>query len=342
MAFTPAEMFRGFATSRKGSFKHGVSTDTINLEKQSVRGVHLPDYTTTNRLTSEYAARQRTYENFCTALNTALHKDDYAQDIYSKDIIKQLEKMLKERKHVVGPGGLVERGKTRRITRALTNAWNRGSQMNFDGSMGEWEEWRKRALENESRRAKGLCSIEEEEEKKEAKKKQEQEAIATLQSKAYERRKSYAADDFISTMGSPPMASTPMPSPGRGNAQASSSFEVIQDSDNIVRPPSSHITSPSVKRRKLAGMRRRKNADLKASERADVPSSKPEQISLSFQRPVEQSSWEVGSEQLARDTDATAALSENQKKPERRDEYGRPLPDPDTYAVGATKFIDTS
>jgi hypothetical protein len=141
-----------------------------------VRGVHLPDYTTTNRLTSEHAARQTTYENFCTALNTALHKEDYAQYIYSKDIIKQLEKMLKERKHVVGPGGLVERGKASRLTRALTNAWNRGSQMNFDGSIGEWEEWRQRALENESRRAKGLCSVEEEEEKKEAKKRQEHEA----------------------------------------------------------------------------------------------------------------------------------------------------------------------
>jgi hypothetical protein len=122
-----------------------------------VRGVHLQDYETTNRSTTEHAARQRSNENFCTALNDALHGDDYFEDIYKKDIIKQLNKMLLERKHVVGLGGLVERSGVRHLTRAINNAWKRGSQLNFD--------FRKRELENESGRSKGLCSLEEEEDK---------------------------------------------------------------------------------------------------------------------------------------------------------------------------------
>jgi hypothetical protein len=167
-------------------------------------------------------------------------------------------------------------------------------------------------------------------------------AVANLQSKAYKRRESYAADDFISTLGSPPMSSTPMPSPGRDIHQASSSFEVIQDSENIARPLSPHVTSPPAKKRKLAGVRRRKHADLQAPERADASSSKPEEISSSIQRPGGPSSWAVGSEQLVQDQIATQALSKNHTRPEKRDEYGRLLPDPETYAVGGTKFIDTA
>jgi hypothetical protein len=129
-----------------------------------VRGVHLQDYTTTNRSTTEYAARKVSNENFCTALNSALHGEDYSEDLYQKDIIKQLDKVLLERKHVVGPGGLVERGQAKRLTRTIHSAWKRGSKLNFDGSIAEWEEWRKRAVENESRRSKGLRSLEEEEE----------------------------------------------------------------------------------------------------------------------------------------------------------------------------------
>jgi hypothetical protein len=130
-----------------------------------VRGAHLQDYTTTHRSTTEYAAKQISNENFCTALNAALHGDDFSQDLYRKDIIKQLNKMLLERKHVVGPGGLVERGQAKHLTRTIHSAWKRGSKLNFDGSIAEREEWRKRAVENESRRSKGLCSLEEEEEK---------------------------------------------------------------------------------------------------------------------------------------------------------------------------------
>jgi hypothetical protein len=163
--WTPFEVFLPLPLPISPNFINSNNAQMQTMLSLIVRGAHLEDYTTTNRSTTESSARQTTYENFCTALNDALHKGDYSQDIYRKDIIKQLDKMLIECKHVVGKGGLVERGKARHLTRALTYAWKRGSQMNFDGSIGEWQQWRRHAMENQSRRYRGLRSIEEEEDR---------------------------------------------------------------------------------------------------------------------------------------------------------------------------------
>lgn len=54
-----------------------------------------------------------------------------------------LDQMLADRKHVVGKGGLVERQRNGRVTRALRLAWNRSPAIDFDGTESEWNQGRK-------------------------------------------------------------------------------------------------------------------------------------------------------------------------------------------------------
>lgn len=54
-----------------------------------------------------------------------------------------LDQMLADRKHVVGKGGLVERQRNGRVTRALRMAWNRSPAIDFDGTESEWNQGRK-------------------------------------------------------------------------------------------------------------------------------------------------------------------------------------------------------
>ncbi|KAK2624605.1 hypothetical protein QTJ16_005798 [Diplocarpon rosae] len=107
------------------------------------RGVHLEQHPN-KRTDAPSQARKNAQEIFYTALNTALHGKDFTQDINKREVTRMLDQVLEERKHVVGKGGLAERQTSGRITRTLTSAWKRPTKsIDFDGSLGEWEQGRK-------------------------------------------------------------------------------------------------------------------------------------------------------------------------------------------------------
>lgn len=67
-----------------------------------------------------------------------------------------LDQMLVERKGVVGKDGLMERQHGGRITRSLRLAWERRKPINFDGSISEWNNGRKKREEAKERERLGL------------------------------------------------------------------------------------------------------------------------------------------------------------------------------------------
>ncbi|PBP26690.1 hypothetical protein BUE80_DR002357 [Diplocarpon rosae] len=115
------------------------------------RGVHL-EQNSNKRTDDPSQARKNAHEAFYTALNTALHGKDFTKDINKREVTRMLDRVLKERKHVVGKGGLAERKTSGRITRTLTSAWKRPiKSSDFDGSLGEWEQGRKERVLQECR-----------------------------------------------------------------------------------------------------------------------------------------------------------------------------------------------
>jgi hypothetical protein len=66
-----------------------------------------------------------------------------------------IDKMLLERKGVVGRGGYMERQAVPRITRGLKRLWERPTKFDYDGSLGEWKLGRKKVEQEKLRIAKG-------------------------------------------------------------------------------------------------------------------------------------------------------------------------------------------
>ncbi|KAL5322415.1 hypothetical protein ACEPPN_010388 [Leptodophora sp. 'Broadleaf-Isolate-01'] len=106
------------------------------------KGVHL-EQRPNKRTEARTITRANAYENFYTALNNAVHGKDFSSDIHKKEVTRMLDQMLADRKHVVGKGGLVERQRNGRVTRALRLAWNRSPAIDFDGTESEWNQGRK-------------------------------------------------------------------------------------------------------------------------------------------------------------------------------------------------------
>ncbi|KAG9227993.1 hypothetical protein BJ875DRAFT_530189 [Amylocarpus encephaloides] len=127
-----------------------------------VKGVHL--YNAGSHLTvgAEITARRIAHQEFSSKVNESLHGTNYSEDIREGEIIACLKKLMVERKHVIGDFGLVERSRSRRLTRAIKNAWNSNRKGNFTGSINEWENGRKEEVGDELRKEKGLPTVQEE------------------------------------------------------------------------------------------------------------------------------------------------------------------------------------
>jgi len=99
--------------------------------------------------------RQHAHLTVATALNDAVHKGDYEQDISKKEVSKMIDRVMEERKGVVGKGGYMERATNGRITRGLKRLWERPTKFDYDGSKSEWDLWRKAKEAERERIAKG-------------------------------------------------------------------------------------------------------------------------------------------------------------------------------------------
>jgi hypothetical protein len=98
------------------------------------------------------AMRRHAYLNVATELNKAVHgNSNFGNDIDKKEVAKMIDKMLVEKKGVVGKGGYMERATRGRITRGLKRMWEREPSFDYDGSLSEWKQWRKES-EAEKRR----------------------------------------------------------------------------------------------------------------------------------------------------------------------------------------------
>lgn len=95
--------------------------------------------------------KQHAYFNITTELNEAVRGKVYDDDLTKYDVTKMIDKMLHERKAVVGRGGYMERQAVPRITRGLKMMWERPTRFDFDGSKAEWKLGRK-AEEQERKR----------------------------------------------------------------------------------------------------------------------------------------------------------------------------------------------
>ncbi|CZT03320.1 hypothetical protein WAI453_012401 [Rhynchosporium graminicola] len=121
------------------------------------KGVHL-EQRPNKRTEERTVTRANAYENFYTALNNAVHGKDFNRDIHKKEVTRMLDQMLAERKHVVGLGGLVERQRNGRVTRALSMAWNRSKCNDYDGSVGEWDQGRKEKVMMQYKITRGIIA----------------------------------------------------------------------------------------------------------------------------------------------------------------------------------------
>jgi len=117
------------------------------------RGIHLPPVKM-KRDEDEGAARQHAHVNVATDLNAALNgESNFVNDISKRDVSRMIDRILSEKKGIMGPGGYMERSKFPRITRGLRRVFERQSKLDFDGSESEWNLWR-REEEAEKRRIK--------------------------------------------------------------------------------------------------------------------------------------------------------------------------------------------
>jgi hypothetical protein len=121
------------------------------------KGVHI--YGRGKRNDDPNELRRNAYVDFATALNEALHGEDYTQDISKKEVTRMIDQVLVKRKRVVGKGGLMERQHGGRITRSLNLAFKRGQQQDYDGSVSEWNNGRRAKVLARHRKQQGLPSI---------------------------------------------------------------------------------------------------------------------------------------------------------------------------------------
>lgn len=138
------------------------------------KGVHLQGYGKVKRSEDPNTAKRNAYLTFATTLNDALHGTDYENDIHKKEVTRMLDHLILKHKAIVGKGGLAERQYGGRVTRALRLAWQRSlgqnaetgknyigvpSPLDFDGSISEWNQWRRKAVENKRRAKLGLALL---------------------------------------------------------------------------------------------------------------------------------------------------------------------------------------
>src|SRR5258708_5104487 len=89
------------------------------------------------------AMRRHAYLNVASEINRAVNgMRNYGQDIDKKEVAKMIDRMLIEKKVVVGKGGYMERATRGRITRALKIMWLREPSFDYNGSLSEWKQWR--------------------------------------------------------------------------------------------------------------------------------------------------------------------------------------------------------
>jgi hypothetical protein len=88
--------------------------------------------------------RRHAYLNVATELNKAVNgASDFGRDIDKKEVSRMIDRMLIEKKGVVGKGGYMERATNGRITRGLKRMWEREPSFDYDGTLSEWKQWRK-------------------------------------------------------------------------------------------------------------------------------------------------------------------------------------------------------
>jgi hypothetical protein len=84
-------------------------------------------------------AKRHAHLEVASALNMAVHGNDFAKDIRKLEVSQMIDRILEERKAIVGPGGYMDRAAPGRITRSLKLIWARSTKFDFDGSMSEWK-----------------------------------------------------------------------------------------------------------------------------------------------------------------------------------------------------------
>ncbi|KAG9246973.1 hypothetical protein BJ878DRAFT_477793 [Calycina marina] len=107
------------------------------------RGVHRPPGFHKN----DDSRQLRATAHFETAsqLNDALNGEGraFGRDVNEREVSRMIDRLLEEKKGVLGHGGIMERQRVPRITRTIRMAFERHKKLDFDGSEREWEEWRK-------------------------------------------------------------------------------------------------------------------------------------------------------------------------------------------------------
>jgi hypothetical protein len=168
-------------------------------------------------------------------------------------------------------------------------------------------------------------------------------AHQSLEQKKYKHQESYTADDFLSTSSSPPTASTPIQSPFRDSQLSSLSLEIAHNFGNTPKPQQHIVTAIPLVKEKPAGARTRKLTDPSTRPGVIASSSWNVDVVSTSQRPsVHLISAFDPTGRYGPDPSTTLAVPTNKKKLERRDEYGRLLPDPGTRAVESTRYFDTA
>jgi hypothetical protein len=71
-----------------------------------------------------------------------------------------IDKMLQEKKAVVGKNGYMERSGVKKLTRSLRLMWQRNTKFGYDGSKEEWELWRRDTEMEKNRISNGGASKE--------------------------------------------------------------------------------------------------------------------------------------------------------------------------------------
>ena len=120
------------------------------------KNMHLEERS--NRKDEEGTMRQHAYMNVATALNEAVNRKNggFGDDIDKREVAKMIDQMLDKKKGVVGKGGYMERATSGRITRGLKRMWEREPSFDYDGSLSEWNQWRKAKEEKRRSAADGV------------------------------------------------------------------------------------------------------------------------------------------------------------------------------------------
>lgn len=99
-------------------------------------------------------AKKNAYLNVADELNRALNGErGFADDIPKREVTRMVDHWMDKKKAVVGKGGVMERSSVKVLTRSLRMMFERESKMDFDGSLGEWELWRREEVEEK------VCSL---------------------------------------------------------------------------------------------------------------------------------------------------------------------------------------